>query len=89
MPLWGNIQKTWNAYLLATTHSINTTMNSSAIDPTLMPITAPMVSTSSDSWTSGVTVGDNITDVVVATEMVGLGVVNALDGVTMGTTRNK
>ena len=54
-------------------------------DPTTMPITATLES-SSDSLTAGVTVGNN--DVVVGTtEMVGVGVVNTLDGITIGNTR--
>lgn len=51
-----------------------------------MPITAA-VESSSDSLTAGVTVGYNDGVVVGTTEIVGVGVVNTLDGVTIGTTR--
>ena len=53
-----------------------------------MPITATFES-SSNSLTAGVTVGNN--DVVVGTTemvgVVGVGVVNTLDGITIGNTR--
>ena len=74
-------------YLLATTHRIKTTANRSARAPIINPMTAPMEISLSDSLTSGIVVGDSITNVVVdATEMVVVEVGNIRDGISVRTT---
>lgn len=71
---------------------ISTTINKITSAPAMMPITAPMGSPSSDSLISGVTVTvgvstDDVTETVVGvTEIVGGGVVNTLEGVTIAST---
>ena len=74
-------------YLLATTQIINTAANRSTKAPIINPITAPMENSSSDSLTTGVTVGDDVTDAVVGcTKIVGVGLMNTRRGETVSTT---
>ena len=89
MILFGSygIEQTWSAYLLTTIQIINITINKRRNPPTMMPIIAPMGSPSSNSSTSGVegTVGV-VTRTVDVTDMVIVGLVNTLEGVTTGIT---
>ena len=70
---------------MATTRRINIIINKSAAPPALIAIIAPTESASSDSVISGVevTVGVTMDDV---TDMVAVGLVNSLEGVTIGIT---
>ena len=79
------MQQTWSPYLLATTQRANTAINKSTTLPAMMPMIAPIGSSSSDSVISGVkvTVGVTTEDV---TDMVAVGLVNNLGGVTIGIT---
>ena len=74
---------------MATTQRINNTVNKSVSPPTMIPVIAPIGSSSPGSTISGVkvtvgddviTVGDDVTDIVT------VGFVNSLEGVTIGTT---
>jgi len=79
-------------YLLATPQVISSAINAITIAPTVIPITAPRGSSSSDSSISGTTVKvgvitDDVIEIVVGVmEMVGGGVVNNLEGVTIAAT---
>ena len=66
--------------------TINTRANNSTNAPAMIPMTAPMGSTSDDSLVSGITVIVGVTTADDVTEMVGGGVVKSLEGVKTGTT---